>query len=111
MYILYCIFFVYLFYFLIYIYIFLITASLSGGGCPGCPGASTFGTASPKTELRPHGRQTHDSSHEPPRQAEGTSEQKTKLGEKGLMAGRSLSPNTPNPEAPTYVEQEETYTG
>ena len=25
----------------------LTTASLSGGGCPGCPGASTFGTASP----------------------------------------------------------------
>ena len=51
------------------------------------------------------------SSHEPPRQAEGTSEQKTRLGEKGLMAGRCLSPNAPNPEAPTYVEQEETYTG
>ena len=27
--------------------IHLTTASLSGGGCPGCPGASTFGTASP----------------------------------------------------------------
>ena len=25
----------------------LTTASLSGGGCPGCPGNSTFGTASP----------------------------------------------------------------
>ena len=25
----------------------LTIASLSGGGCPGCPGASTFGTASP----------------------------------------------------------------
>ena len=24
----------------------LTTASLSGGGCPGCPGVSTFGTAS-----------------------------------------------------------------
>ena len=36
----------------------LTTASLSGGGCPGCPGASTFGTASPWTELRPHGGQT-----------------------------------------------------
>ena len=34
----------------------------------------------------------------------------TKLGEKGLMTGRILSPNMPNPEAPTYVEQEETYT-
>ena len=38
--------------------IHLITASLSGGGCPGCPGSSTFGTASPYTELRPHGWQT-----------------------------------------------------
>ena len=51
------------------------------------------------------------SSHEPPRQAKGTSELKTKLGEKGLMAGRSLSRNMPNPEALTYVEQEETYKG
>ena len=25
----------------------LTTALLSGGGCPGCPGASTFGKASP----------------------------------------------------------------
>ena len=25
----------------------LTTASLSGGRCPGCPGASTYGTASP----------------------------------------------------------------
>ena len=38
--------------------IHLIIASLSGGGCPGCPEASTFGTASPYTELRPHGWQT-----------------------------------------------------
>ena len=36
----------------------LTTASLSGGGCPGCPGASTFGTANPQTELCPHGWQT-----------------------------------------------------
>ena len=32
------------------------------------------------------------SDHKPPRHAEGTSELNTKLGEKGLMAGRSLSP-------------------
>ena len=50
-------------------------------------------------------------SHEPPRQAEGTSELNAKLGEKGLMAGRSLSPNTPNSKAATYAENEETYKG
>ena len=65
----------------------------------------------PRQSYTPMAGKPAPSSHEPPRQAEGTSELKTKLLEKGLMAGRSLSPNTPNPEAPTYVEQEETYTG
>ena len=51
------------------------------------------------------------SSLEPPRQAEGTSELNAKLGEKGLMAVRSLSPNTPNPEAPSHAEHKETYKG
>ena len=31
------------------------TMSLSGGGCLGCPGASTFSKASPSAELDPHG--------------------------------------------------------
>ena len=33
----------------------LTTLSLSVGGFPGCPGASTFSKASPSAELGPHG--------------------------------------------------------
>ena len=62
----------------------------------------------PRQSYAPMAGKPAPSSHEPPRQAEGTSELNAKLGEKGLMAGRSLSPNTPNPEAPTYAEHEET---
>lgn len=40
---------------------------------------------------------------------EGTSELNTKLGERGLMAGRNLGPYTPIPKAPMYAEHEETY--
>ena len=42
---------------------------------------------------------------------EGTSELNTKLGERGLMAGRNLSPYMSIPKAPTYTEHEETYKG
>ena len=65
----------------------------------------------PRQSYAPMAGKPAPSSHEPPRQAEGTSELNSKLGEKGLMAGRSLSPNTPNPEAPTYAEHEEAYKG
>ena len=65
----------------------------------------------PRQSYAPMAGKPAPSSHEPPRQAEGTSELNSKLGEKGLMAGRSLSPNTPNPEAPTYAEHEEGYKG
>lgn len=51
------------------------------------------------------------SSREPPHQAKGTPELNAKLGEKGLIAGRSLSPYMPNLEAPTHAEYEETYKG
>ena len=47
----------------------------------------------------------------PPRQAEGASELNAKLREKGLMAGKRLNPNAPNPETPTHAEHEETYKG
>ena len=83
----------------------------SGGGCPRCPGASTLAQPAPRQSCAPMAGKPVPSSHEPPRQAKGTSELNAKLGEKGLMAGRSLSPNTPNPEAPTYAEHEETYKG
>ena len=65
----------------------------------------------PRQSYAPMAGKPGPSSHEPPRQAEGTSELNAKLGGKGLMAGRSLSPNTPNPEAPTYAEHKETYKG
>ena len=65
----------------------------------------------PRQSYAPMAGKPAPSSHEPPRQAEGTSELNSKLGEKGLMARRSLSPNTPNPEAPTYAEHEEAYKG
>ena len=65
----------------------------------------------PRQSYAPMAGKPAPSSHEPPRQAEGTSELNAKLGGKGLMAGRSLSPNTPNPEAPTYAEHKETYKG
>ena len=42
---------------------------------------------------------------------EETSELNTKLGERGLMAGRNLSPYMSIPEAPMYTEHEETYKG
>ena len=84
------------------------TASLSGSGCPGCPGASPLAQPAPRQSYAPMAGKLAPSSHEPPRQAGGTSELKAKLGEKGLKVGRSLSPNTPNPEAPTYAEHEET---
>ena len=64
----------------------------------------------PRQSYTPTAGKPTPSSHEPPRQAEGTSEQKTKLGEKGLMAERP-EPQYAKPKAPTYVEQEETYTG
>ena len=65
----------------------------------------------PRQSYAPMAGKLVPSSHEPPRQAEGTSELNTKLGQKGLMAGRSLSPDTPNPEAPIYAEHEEAYKG
>ena len=48
----------------------------------------------PRQSYAPMAGKPAPSSHEPPRQAEGTSELNSKLGEKGLMAQRSLSPNS-----------------
>ena len=74
-------------------------------------GLPSLAEPTPRQGYAPMAGKPAPSSHEPSRQAEGTSELNAKLGEKGLMAVRSLSPNTPNPEAPTYAEHKETYKG
>ena len=44
------------------------TASLSGGGCPGCPGASTLAQPAPRQSYSPMAGKPAPFSHEPPRQ-------------------------------------------
>ena len=46
----------------------LTTASLSGGGCPGCPGASTLAQPAPRQSYAPMAGKPAPSSHELPRQ-------------------------------------------
>ena len=65
----------------------------------------------PRESYAPVAGKPAPSSHELPRQAERTSKLNAKPGEKGLMAGKSLSPYTPNSEAPAYTENVETYKG
>ena len=52
------------------IFLPLTNALLGGGGCPGCPGAYTFGTASlgPRQSYAPMAGKPAPLSHEPPRQ-------------------------------------------
>ena len=54
----------------VHIFLPLTTAFLDGGGCLGCPGAYTFGTASlgPRQSYAPMAGKPAPSSHEPPRQ-------------------------------------------
>ena len=65
----------------------------------------------PRQSYAPMAGKPVPSSHEPPHEAKGTSELNAKLREKGLIAGRSLSPYTPNLQAPTHDEHVETYKG
>ena len=74
-------------------------------------GLPSLAQPAPRQSYAPMAGKPTPSSHEPPRQAEGASELYAKLGEKGLMAGKRLNPNAPNPETPTHAEHEETYKG
>ena len=70
----------------------LTTASLSGGGCPGCPGASTLAQPAPRQSYAPMAGKPAPSNHEPPRQAEGTSEQKPSSERRGSWLGEAWAP-------------------
>ena len=50
------------------IFLPLTSASLNGGGCPGCPGLTPFAQPAPRQSYAPMARKPAPSSHKPPRQ-------------------------------------------